>query len=85
MYTGDKERSLLQKVMDALPSGHTVVRDAHEALLKAGSTITRRALYEVVKGRSKNPKLVAAILDAAEAHKARSAELNARAEKLAQA
>ena len=80
-----KEKSPLRKVLDTLPNGHTVIRDAHNALVAKGSKRTKRALYEVVKGRSNNPELVEAILNAAEAAKTRAAELNARIEQLAQA
>jgi hypothetical protein len=84
MQESVKERTVIQRVLDTLPSGHTVIRDAHQILTSQGHTISRRGLYEVVKGRSKKPDLIAAILDAAEAFKTRTAELAARAEKLAQ-
>jgi hypothetical protein len=85
MHTEAKERSPLQKVLDTLPTRHGVIRDAEQALAKAGTIVSRRTLYEVVKGRIKTPAYVEAILDAAEATKNRTAELTARAEKLAQA
>jgi hypothetical protein len=83
MQESVKERTIIQQVLDTLPAGHAVIRDAHQSLTKQGHKISRRGLYEVVKGRSRNPDLIAAILDAAEAFKTRTAELAARAEKLA--
>jgi hypothetical protein len=81
----DKERTLLQQVLDKLPKNHTVLRDAQAALAKREIEVTRGALYETVKGRTNNPDLVEAILDAAEAAKARFAGLEARAKQLAAA
>ncbi|MFD2787387.1 hypothetical protein [Hymenobacter rubripertinctus] len=78
-----KERTLLQRVLDTLPRNHTVLKDAQQALAAKGTEVTRGALYEVIKGRSKKPELMEAILDAAEATKARTAALEARAQKLA--
>ena len=78
-----KVRTPLQKVLDTLPSRHGVIRAAEKALAEKGHTVSRRSLYEVVKGRIKTPAYVEAILDAAEAAKKRAAELNERAEQLA--
>ena len=77
-----KERTVLQRVLDTLPRNHTALRDAQTTLAGKGTEVTRGALYEVVKGRSKNPELIEAILDAAEASKARAAALAARADRL---
>ena len=85
MAKQQKERTVLQRVLDTLPRNHTALRDAQTTLAGKGTEVTRGALYEVVKGRSKNPELIEAILDAAEASKARAAALDARAQKLAQA
>jgi hypothetical protein len=85
MHSEDKEKSPLQKVLDTLPTRHGVIRNAQNALAAQGHTISRRGLYEVVKGRSKNPVMIEAILNAAEAAKNQAAELTARTEKLAQA
>lgn len=77
-----KERTLIQRIMDKLGPGHTIVRDAQEALAKAGKTVSRRTLYQVVGGRSNKPEWVEALLAAAEVETARRADLEARAAKL---
>lgn len=84
MHTEIKEKSMLQKALDTLPTRHGVIRAAQEALAAKGHTITRRGLYEVVKGRSKNAKLIEAILDAIEAAKTQADALTTRTEALAQ-
>lgn len=85
MENQGKERTALQRVLDTLPRNHTALRDAEAALAGRGCKVTRGALYQVVKGRSNNPDLVEAILDAAEAIKNRNAALAGRAHELAQA
>ena len=80
-----KERTNLQQVLDTLPKNHTALRDAQALLSERGKAVKRSTLYQVVKGRSNNPDLIEAILDAAEAIKKRGAALATRAHELAQA
>lgn len=80
-----KERTLIQKVLDTLPPGHTIIKDAHRILMEQGHEIKLKSLYEVVKGRNNKQDYVDAILTAAERFKARREELEARARSLTEA
>ena len=85
MHTEAKERTLIQKAVDALPNKRGVYKRAQEILAATGKAVTIRHLYVVAQGRSNSPTIVTAILDAVEEAKNQAATLNARAEALAQA
>lgn len=78
-----KPRTLIQLMFDALGPGHTIVRDAQQALEAQGYRVTRRTLYQVVAGRSHRREWVEALVGAAEAEALRQANLKARAARLA--
>jgi hypothetical protein len=85
MHTSTKERTPVQKAVDALPNKRGVYKRAQEMLAATGKSVTLRHLYVVAQGRSNSLAIMTAILDAVEEAKNQTATLNARAEALAQA
>lgn len=83
MEQNTKERTELQKVLDKLGPGQTVVKDAIAALAEQGITVGTSTMYQVVNGRSGRKELVEAFLTAAEAETQRRELVRQRAAKLA--
>ena len=83
MEQNTKERTELQKVLDKLGPGQTVVKDAIAALAEQGITVGTSTMYQVVNGRSGRKELVEAFLTAAEAETQRREIVKQRAAKLA--
>lgn len=78
-----KERTELQKVLDKLGPGQTVVKDAIAALAEQGIMVGTSTMYQVVNGRSGRKELVEAFLTAAEAETQRRELVRQRAARLA--
>ena len=83
MEQNTKERTELQKVLDKLGPGQTVIRDAIAALAEQGIRVGTSTMYQVVNGRSGRKELVEAFLTAAEAETQRREIVKQRAAKLA--
>ncbi len=83
MEQNTKEPTELQRVLDKLGPGQSVVKDAIAALAERGIKVSKSAMYQVITGRSAKKELVEAFLAAAEAETERRALVKERAAKLA--
>jgi len=83
MDRNTKEPTELQKVLERLGPGQTVVKDAIAALAEQGIKVSRSAMYQVVNGRSGRKELVEAFLVAAEAEHNRRELVKERTAKIA--
>lgn len=83
MDRNTKEPTELQKVLERLGPGQTVVKDAIAALAGQGIKVSRSAMYQVVNGRSGRKELVEAFLVAAEAEHNRRELVKERTAKIA--
>ncbi len=83
MHENTKEPTELQKVLERLGPGQTVVKDAIAALAEQGIKVSRSTMYQVVNGRSGRKELVEAFLVAAEAEHDRRELIKQRSAKIA--
>ncbi len=83
MHENTKEPTELQKVLERLGPGQTVVKDAIATLAEQGIKVSRSAMYQVVNGRSGRKELVEAFLVAAEAEHDRRELVKQRSAKIA--
>lgn len=77
-----KETTSLQRVLEKLGPGQSVVKDAIAALAEQNIHVSKSAIYQVVNGRSSRRELVEAFLAAAEAETHRRELVELRAAKL---
>ena len=83
MDRSTKEPTELQKVLERLGPGQSVVKDAIATLAEQGIKVSRSAMYQVVNGRSGKKELVEAFLAAAEAEHNRRELVKQRTAKIA--
>jgi len=83
MDRNTKEPTELQKVLERLGPGQSVVKDAIAALSEQGIKVSRSTMYQVVNGRSGRKELVEAFLTAAEAEHNRRELVKERSAKIA--
>lgn len=83
MERNTKETTELQKVLERLGPGQSVVKDAIASLAVHGINISKSAMYQVINGRSGKKELVEAFLVAAEAEHARRELVKQRTAKIA--
>ena len=83
MDKNTKDPTELQKVLERLGPGQSVIRNAIAALAEQGIQVSRSTMYQVINGRSGKKELVEAFLAAAEAEHNRRELVKQRTAKIA--